>query len=73
MKYIVKLRANKRLEAAINQEIIASFELFAANESVAKFRAETMMFFIMNGFIEDKKLNPALIDEGATIIEIKEV
>lgn len=73
MKYIIKLRANKQLETAINQEIIATFELSAINENAAKFRALKMMSFIMDGYIEEKGLNPALADDGADVVEFREV
>ena len=72
-KYFIKMQAPKVIETAINQEIIATFEFSAISERAAEFRAQKMMFFIMNGFIEEKRLNPALTDEGATVIEIKEV
>lgn len=72
-KYTVKLRASAEIEAAINQEITATFELSAISESAAKFRAMKMMSYIIDGYIEDKNLNPALADDGCQIIEVKEI
>lgn len=71
-KYTVKLRASEALEAAVNQEIAATFELSAINARAAQFRAMKMMSYIIDGYIEDKNLNPALADDGCEIIEIKE-
>jgi hypothetical protein len=72
-KFTVKLRANEQIETAINQEITATFELSAVSESAASFRAMKMMSFIIDGYIEEKNLNPTLADDGCEIIEIKEV
>ena len=72
-KYTVKLRASEALEAAVKQDIAATFELSAINEHAAQFRAMKMMSYIIDGYIEDKNLNPALADDGCEIIEIKEV
>ena len=72
-KYSIKMQAPKALETAINQEIIATFELSAINENAAQFRAQKMMSFIMDGYIEERGLNPAICDDGATIIDFKEI
>lgn len=71
-KYSIKLQANKRLEEAINQEIVATFELHAISRKAAAFRAQKMMDYIMEGYIEDKQLNRALADEGCIVLEIIE-
>lgn len=71
-KYIIKMRANELMEAAIGQEIITTFEFSAVSENAARFRAQKMMSFIMDGYIEEKRLNPTLGDDGANVIEIKE-
>lgn len=72
-KYSVKVRANEFIEAAIDQEIISTFELTAKSESAAAFRAQTMMRYIMMGYIEDRDLNEGLMFDGCAVIEIKEV
>lgn len=71
-RYAIKLRASEALETAINQEVTATFELAAIDRKAAQFRAMRMMSYIIDGYIEDKRLNPALADDGCEIIEIKE-
>lgn len=72
-KYFVKVRANESVEAAIDQEIIATFEITAMSENAAIFRAVLMMYHIMDVCVDSKNLSPALtIGKDPTIIEIKE-
>lgn len=72
-QYAVKVRANKDIETTVDQEIIATFELTAKSESAAAFRSQTMMRYIMMGFIKDRDLHEGLMFEGCAVIEIKEV
>lgn len=70
-KYAVTIRAGKSIEDAIGQEIYTTFELHAINERAAQNRATKMMSFIVEGYIEEKGLNPALADDGFMVIACK--
>ena len=69
-KYKIRLRANEKIETAINQEIIATFELYAVNRNAAMFRATKMMDYVIEGYIRDKNLHPSIADDGCHTLSV---
>ena len=71
--YSITIHAGEAIEKAVNQDVRATFDIHAISESAAQHRAMKMMGYIVEGYIEDKNLNPAIADDGCIIVECKEI